>query len=80
MPIISMGRFPVQRQLEKHEIENYYEYNTGEVLVETFVAEEISYMILIVRIFNLDIKQISQYLLDKNYSGKHGTTAYYDQK
>ena len=106
------GEIPCARELTKYEIENDYEKNTGEVIVETFkdidenaipgvlcnghgpfswgkdpmnavynakVLEQVAMMAYNTEEINRYVKKISQNLLDKHYSRKHGKSAYYGQ-
>lgn len=54
--------------------------NPDEALYHAKVIEEVAHMAAISEFLNPDIKAAPQFLLNKHYSRKHGSNAYYGQK
>lgn len=106
------GPVPVTRFLNRNEVEENYELNTGKLIVERFrnldpvstpgvllaghapftwgknaedsvknnlVLERVAKMALTSLQINPNLKDLPDYILNKHYSRKHGSNAYYGQ-
>ena len=85
------GEVPCVRNLDKSEIAEAYERNTGILIADYFkkrdyeavhnavVLEEVAKMASRCELINPDVKPAPQELQDKHYYRKHGENAYYGQ-
>ncbi|MDF3007716.1 MAG: araD [Enterobacter kobei] len=73
------GAIPCTRQMTDDEIHGEYEYQTGEVIIETFGKRDLNPLHVPSRQLAPQLPEMQSALLDKHYLRKHGANAYYGQ-